>query len=169
MNSCFLEVNAILVTGGSKSFRELYCFRPEAAAGEELVQLAGSLSVDRGWHQSGLLPDDTAIIVGGSGSSSSPTSDIFDPNTETVVSGPNMSQSRVAPCGASLDGKFYVCGDRNDNTVGKQCEVYDPALNSWQPIASPDFNHDHTNLGKQAVEQNCPSGHLRVYMTCIAT
>ncbi len=38
------------------------------------------------------------------------------PATETVVPSPNMAQSRAAPSGTSLG------------------EVYDPALNSWQPV-----------------------------------
>ncbi len=149
----FLELNTILVTGGYSSLRELYYFRPEAAAGQELVQLSSSLSIDRLRPTSGLLPDEEVIIVGGNGGFTSPTSDIFDHATETVVPGPNMTQSRYAPSGTSLDGKFYVCGNFYDPEGGKQCEVYDRALNNWQPIASSEFNHDCTDLGKQAVEQ----------------
>ncbi len=137
-----------MVSGGLSSPRELYYFRPEAAAGEELVQPSGSLSIDRSFHMSRLLPDDTVIIVGGT--SPSPTSDIFDPASQTVVPGPNMTQSRYCPSGTSLDGRFYVCGHFPDDAVGKQCEVYDPALNNWQSIASSQFNHDTTNLGKQS-------------------
>ncbi len=152
-----LESDTILVTGGANSLKDLCYFRPEAAAGEELLQPNGSLIIDRKFHASGLLADGKVIIVGGS-DTPSPTSDIFNPSTETVAAGPDMAQTRFAPSGTSLDGKFYVCGHYNhvdtSNPVGKQCEVYDPALNNWQPIASPQFNHDATSLGKQAVEQN---------------
>ncbi len=152
----FLELDTILITGGYLSLRELYYFRPEAAAGTELVQLNASLTTDRRYHKSGLLSDGTVIIVGvwfGVTPSSAITSDIFDPATETVVAGLVMTQSRNCPSGASLGGKFYACGDRFDAAGGKQCEVYDPALNNWQPIASAQFNHDVTDLGKQAVDE----------------
>ncbi len=144
----FLELNTILVTGGYSLRRRLTYFRPEAAAGGEFAEANCSLSIDRRRHASGLLPDDTVIIVGGYYHHSSPTSDIFDPSTETVVPGPNMAQSRYAPAGTSLDGKFYVCGHYFGDAVGKRCEVYDPAVNSWQSIANAQFNHDRTDLGK---------------------
>ncbi len=119
------------------------------------MQLSGSLTTDRRYHKSGLLPNGRVIIVGvfwGVNPSSAITSDIFDPATETVVAGPDMTRPRNCPSGASLGGKFYACGDDLDGVGGKQCEVYDPSLNSWQPIASAQFNHDVTDLGKQAVK-----------------
>ncbi len=128
--------------------KELYYFRPEAAAGQELVQPNGNLSMDRRHHASGLLPDGKVIILAGC-FSTSPSSEIFDPSTGTVAVGPNMAQSRLAPSGASLGGKFYVCGNFRDVAGGKQCEVYDPTLNNWQSTASAQFNHDLTDLGKQ--------------------
>ncbi len=155
-----------MVTGGSLTRRELYYFRPEAAAGEEVVQPNCSLSIWRYWHTSGLLPDVRVIIVGGTSGKPSPTSDIFDPSTETIVAGPNMTQARLAPSGTCLDGKFYVCGHYPDNAVGKQCEVYDPSLNNWRPIASSQFNHRWTDLGEQAVE-HYPSGNLDMYIHTI--
>ncbi len=159
-----------MVTGGISSPREIYYFRPEAAAGEELVQLSGSLSMGRVRHRSGLLPDGTVVIVGGSWSSGprpSPTSDIFDPVTESVVPGPNLNQARYAPSGTSMNGKFYVCGLYPNVTGGTQCEVYDPALNNWQPIASPQFNYNHIDLGKQTVEQN--KSHFAVQFDALET
>ncbi len=143
-------MGTILVTGGTDSTRELYHFIPEAAAGQELVQLNGRLSMARVLHASGLLPNGTAIIVGGTYGNPSQTSDIFDPSTKTIVPGPSMIQSRYAPSGTMLNGKFYVCGEYSNDAVGKKCEVYDPALNSWKPIASSEFNHGLTNLGMQS-------------------
>ncbi len=142
-----------MITGGTSSPRELYYFRPEATAGEELVQPSGSLSIDRWNHASGRLPDGRMIIVGGTAGATSPTSDIFDPATETMVAGPNMAQARFAPSGTPLGDKFYVCGNTKQIAGGKQCEVYDPAVNSWLPIASSLFNHDKTDLGKQTFQQ----------------
>ncbi len=146
-----------MISGGYESPRDLSYFRPDAPAEEEILQLNGSLNADRVYHTSGLLPNGRVIIVGGSYNNSSPTSDILDLVTETVVAGPNMTQSRYAPSGTSLNSKFYVCGCYNiyDATcVAKQCEVYDPKSKDWQPIASSDFNHDTTDLGREAVEQN---------------
>ncbi len=137
----------------SSTLKQLYYFKPEAASGEEFAEPSGSLSTDRSYHTSGLLSDGKVGIVGGNDDqSASKKLDIFDPATETVVAGPNLAQSRSGPSGTSLDGKFYVCGHYNGNNDagGKQCEVYDPALNSWQSIASAQFNHDYTDLGKQA-------------------
>ncbi len=74
---------------------------------------------------------------------------MFDPATKTMVVGPNMAQARSNPSGTILDGKFYVCGNFADIAGGKKCEVYDPTLNNWQPIASSQFNHDSTDLGKK--------------------
>ncbi len=147
----FLELNTILVTGGSSSSRELWYFRPEAAAGQELVPLTCSLSFGRSLHTSGLLPDGKVIMVGGIGNNPTPTSEIFDPVTETVVPGPNTSQGRFAPAGTSLGDKFYACGNRGNIPHGKTCDVYDPALNNWQLSASSsEYDHDQTDLGKQS-------------------
>ncbi len=65
-----------------------------------------------------------------------------------------LAQSRHVSSGTSLGGKFYICGHNLDDSVGKLCEVYDPAQNKWEPIASAEFNHDYNKLGKQAIEQN---------------
>ncbi len=139
-----------MITGGNPSPTELHYFRPDALAGNEFVQPSGSLSVTRLHHTSDLLPDGRVMTVGGSFVDPSPTSDIFDPATETVIPGPNMTHARFGPSGTSLDGKIYVCGEHIDDVVGKQCEVYDAAANSWQPIADSQFNHDSTDLGKQS-------------------
>ncbi len=60
-----------------------------------------------------------------------------------------MHMARQAPSGATLDGKFYVCGGGNSHSRSerKQCEVYDPTETKWQPIAELKYDHYYGDAG----------------------
>ena len=47
-----------------------------------------------------------------------------------------MRNGRLLPGISVLNGKIYVCGGEQDCEILSNCEVYDPAEDTWSELAS---------------------------------
>lgn len=67
--------------------------------------------------------------------------DVYDPATDTWSQAASMLQPREAAAGGLLNGRIYMAGgyyydpDTNNSVYLNTAEVYDPASDTWTPIA----------------------------------
>ncbi|HEU5335373.1 MAG TPA: MBG domain-containing protein, partial [Terriglobales bacterium] len=108
----------------------LEIFDPQA----QTFSFAGTLSAARQDAAATVLHDGRVLIVGGAGldANGNPTalasSDIYDPATGSVSSGPALNVARSKHSATTqLDGKVVVIGGNDGNNDLAGIEVYDPA------------------------------------------
>lgn len=136
------------------------------------------MSTSRSFHGSALLLDGRVLAIGGSDSSGVVTAscEIYNPATSSWTAAASMGTPRAAHSATVLaDGRVLVTGGTSNfqSPVGSATplgdvlnaslatgEVYDPATNSWTPVAnamaSKRFAHTQTLLGDGRVA--CISG-----------
>lgn len=101
-------------------------------------------------HHANAATDGTTIFVGGalSGASFAPIGDTFSlaPATEsqwTTRTALPAARARGAAVTAMIDGKLYVAGGYRTTGVVDLVDVYDPATDTWTPLASLPASRDH--------------------------
>jgi len=60
--------------------------------------------------------------------------EIYDPVRDEWSSGPSLIHSRFLAAGAAHDGKIFVFGGRNGNSILHSSEMYDPANGVWEDM-----------------------------------
>src|SRR5262249_11418953 len=108
---------------------------------ENGVLAATKLLTARYDHVSAVLENGRVLIASGSyagyGTKNTrylSSTEIFDPTSGNIESGPEMNEKRDGAASAVLNGTVYVCGGYNGSTYLASCEKYQS--NRWQPIAS---------------------------------
>ena len=119
---------------------------------------AGSLTLGRSGHTATLLPDGRVLVVGGESRNASGATDltasteIFDPATNSwSATGPLTAARQGHTATLLANGQVMVVGgqtdlSRGDNLIfvgvglaavapSSSAELFDPATNSWKPIA----------------------------------
>lgn len=121
-----------------------------AYAGVTFVQGA-PLSKFRVDAASSLLPDGRVFVMGGNdgfyaNKTTTNTTEIFDPNTNTWTSATSMSTKRFNHMAVALNnGKVLVTGGQDNNTHLSSSEIYDAQTDTWTTAASTNVRY---NLGE---------------------
>jgi hypothetical protein len=117
---------------------------------------AAPMNCSRSIHTGTLLADGRVLVTGGIAScpglsieDAERSAEIYNPATNTWTFAPAMSQGRQAHSAFRLpDGRVLVMGSLIYYTspatdVVDSAEIYDPATNSWQPVAWPHEPHTY--------------------------
>lgn len=122
----------------------------------------GSLAAPVSGLEGFLLPDCTALFVGGGAGNSAPTSAaayIFHPDTGMFTATASMHYARAGFSGAQLaDGRVLVMGG-NTASSSTTAEIFDPATHQWSDVAP--MTDPHT-LGGGEEAQALPDGRVLV-------
>ncbi len=102
---------------------------------------AAPMSTPRFEHAAAKLPDGRVLIVGGSiggsGTISTGSAELFDPDTDSWAPAPSLVFARRAPATVVLlDGKILIVGGVVGNDTVAESEIYDPESNSWAPTGA---------------------------------
>ncbi|GAC1334007.1 MAG: hypothetical protein NVSMB17_15150 [Candidatus Dormibacteria bacterium] len=124
--------------------------RPARLAEGKWVALP-NLAAIRGATSGVLLPDGSALVVGGGvGSIPLAATEIFDPNSGTWRTAPPLHHARRGHAAVALkDGRVLVAGGLAAGEVLGSVESYDPARGAWTdvaPMSVPRFGHTLTLL-----------------------
>ncbi|MBV8136750.1 MAG: hypothetical protein JO121_14135, partial [Deltaproteobacteria bacterium] len=146
-----LQNGMVLIAGGSSTStgvrNDAVLYNPSTKA---FVQTANSMSTNREFATATLLANGKVLIAGGfDGDSIEPTTDIFDPATNTFMTGPNMSDQREHAAAVALsNGTVLIAG--GDNGCGNalsSSDIYTPATIGMGSMSSgPAMNHPRTQL-----------------------
>ena len=113
---------------------------------------AGSMSTARYSHTTTLLPDGTALVVGGVGPTGALASaELYDPVSGTWSTTGSMAFARSSHTATLLpDGRVLVTGGSDfSSSLPATAELYDPASGTWSPTGSmvtPRHGHTATLL-----------------------
>ncbi|WP_246846761.1 Kelch repeat-containing protein [Leptospira barantonii] len=149
--------NNILTIGGQNGFtvfNDIYQFDPL----QNVIYPVSNLKYARSNFKAVQLLDGKVFIVGGNSSPLSASSnanspliqtEIFDPLTKTIISGPNLIQGRSDFSMDLLnDGRVLIAGGRSDSIL-KSAELFDPNNLTILPVGNLNFNrclHTSTKL-----------------------
>jgi N-acetylneuraminic acid mutarotase len=92
-----------------------------------------SLASARSGHTATLLPSAKVLVVGGAGSSGAlPSSELYDPATNSWASTGSLSQARKNHTATLLpSGQVLVVGGEGPNGTLTSAELYEPTTGSW--------------------------------------
>lgn len=133
-----LEDGRVLIAGGmtqgyygaSLSLADTYLYDPVSNS----FSLGPRLAFPRTDHTATRLGDGRVLIAGGyamgSGLEGAP-SEIFDPRTHSLQTGPSLGLIRGHAATLLKDGRVLVTGGRRGDTPLDSAYFYDPASNSW--------------------------------------
>jgi N-acetylneuraminic acid mutarotase len=95
-----------------------------------------TMSVMRGSFPAATLLNDGRVLVVG-GVVASPNADVYTPSSNSFTPATPMGTPRQDPSAIRLpSGKVLVVGGSDGTNVLASAEVYDPAANSWTPVAN---------------------------------
>jgi hypothetical protein len=101
--------------------------------------------MERYYHTANAFADGRILIAGGEGNSSCDSTEIYDPETDSFLYGPNMRRVRVGHFSVLLpDGRVLIGGGRN-NKSKKTTEIYDPWTKSFSKGGRMLLAHDHSS------------------------
>jgi hypothetical protein len=146
-----LQNGMVLIAGGSSTIsgarNDAVLYNPSKNA---FVATANSMSTNREFATATLLPTGKVLIAGGfEGDSTSSTTDIFDPATNTFTLGPFMSNQREHAAAVALsNGTVLIAGGDNGSGLAfRTSDIYTPAtggIGSMSP--GPMMNDQRTQL-----------------------
>lgn len=128
--------------------------------------LTGNMVATRQYHTLSVLPDGTALAVGGyyyeSGEHYLNSSEIYTPltNTWAATNGSMTTARRYHTATVLLDGRVLVAGGENGTGTTNSAEIFDPATGLWTPTGSLNqsrYRHTATRLqdGRVLVVGGC--------------
>jgi hypothetical protein len=115
-----------------------------ALYGIDGTQFGVEMADGRGHHQTALLPDGRALVIGGATGSTDGTRvealarcELFDETTRTFTAAAPLAAGRYAHTATTLaSGLIVVAGGRGDDGVSlTSVEIYDPATSAWRAAA----------------------------------
>ena len=130
--------------------------------------LTATTTIGRIGHTATLLPNGRVLIVGGfNGFLTVNTAEVYDAipapaeNLDWTALAP-MLEARDQFAGGVIDGKIYIFGGNGDpeGINLKTTEVYDPALNEWNGLASNEHNGGN---GVEEISSAVLNGKLYVF------
>ncbi|MCG6167541.1 Kelch repeat-containing protein [Leptospira sanjuanensis] len=149
--------NNILIMGGQngfKTYNDIHQFDPT----QKIIFQVNSLKFARSNFKAIRLLDGRVFIAGGNTNPLSSASnalpplnqtEIYDPSSNSVISGPNLNQGRSDFSMDLLnDGRVLIAGGRADSIL-KSAELFDPNSFTITPIGNLTFNrclHTSTKL-----------------------
>jgi hypothetical protein len=77
------------------------------------------------------------VVSGGGPMKNHKSVEVFDPNLNSWVVGPEMAQPRFTTASAVLEGALFVCGGFDGTQYLSSVEMLDPRLGKWQPVSAP--------------------------------
>jgi hypothetical protein len=97
----------------------------------------GSMNQARYWHTATLLDDGRVLIAGGTGASALDGAETYNPATGTFTPLVDMGSPRSGHTATKLsNGLTLIAGGFNGTTAVATGELFNPATNSFAPIAS---------------------------------
>jgi len=107
--------------------------------GRDTWETKASLPLPMSWMKAVSL-NGNIYVTGGLGWYALNTLGIYNPQTDSWAQKASMSTARFEHGAVALNGKIYVFGGANFDNNGylvylRSGEVYDPATNTWSPIA----------------------------------
>lgn len=111
------------------------CTTGSAGVDVGTVSRARSMTTQRAAHTATLLPDGRVLVAGGLGGGSGVAStEIFDPASESFVSGTSMNAARTGHSATLLsNGKVLIAGGYNGSYLAS-AELYDPVAKSFTAV-----------------------------------
>ena len=107
----------------------------------------GPPTEDRVGAASVRLHSGKVLIVGGINENYLATTEIYDPETDSIVPGPSMTEARYRPTATLLpNGTVLIAGGYYQNgpsSVTTSTDIYNPASNSI--VQGPSMSTDHSN------------------------
>ena len=134
-----LDNGSVLVVGGfgvRALLAESALFDPNDGS----VREAASLLIPRQTHEATLLADGRVLITGGviagGGAFTQSSTEIYDPVSDTFVTGASMRDARLSHAAVRLaDGRVVVAGGAGIGTPFlRSVEVYDPVLDRFNVV-----------------------------------
>jgi hypothetical protein len=130
----------VLLAGGANSAGALASVEVFSLT-QESFSFAGTMSWPRTAHVAAALNDGRVLIAGGTDANGATlaSTDIYDPNTGTVVAGPALTTPRAAATATTLlDGTVLIAAGRQTSSQGAEAlppvttdlssaDIYDPA------------------------------------------
>jgi Galactose oxidase, central domain/Kelch motif len=137
-----LPGGSVLITGGqNETFQTVDTCELYDPVGE-LFQATGSLAVARQNHTGALLRSGKVLVAGGGTGSPTATYELatalYDPTSGSWTSSGSLAIGREGHTATLLaDGKVLVTGGSNGGGLLTNCELYNPAADTWSPVPSP--------------------------------
>jgi len=136
-----LQDGSVLIAGGEDSSGPVSAL--EVFDLYNNFNAAGSLNTARKDHAAAVLPDGRVLLAGGLGYAADSslvtlnTTEIYDPNTNSVTAGPAMSVARAKHSATTLlDGRILIAGGNNGSNDLASAEIYNPATGAITATAS---------------------------------
>ena len=138
-------VDTIYLIGGMKNYfsspvSNVLAYHPDS----DTYSMKKEMSTARGWLSACTVQDEIFVIGGTTNyrTSSFDLVEMYSPDSNSWETGSSMPTSRLACSICSVDGKIYIIGGFNQNSMLKENEMYDTAVDQWinrPPI--PDIRH----------------------------
>jgi hypothetical protein len=132
-SAILLKSGNVLVTGGTDwitgIWRQAEVFNVQTHSWIP----AGSMSSQRLFFSMQLLPDGSALAIGGD---TNQTSERYDATTNTWSQVAKMISPRFYSSSALVNGKVIAAGGITNNNLVNSSEMFDPATNSWKATGS---------------------------------
>jgi hypothetical protein len=128
-----LKNGNVLVTGGTDWIMNTWKQAEAYDTQTHSWSPAGSMSIPRLFFSMHLLPDGTALAVGGD---TNQTSERYNATTNSWSQVSKMVSQRQYSASAMIGGQVVVAGGQLSNKLVNSTEVFDPATNSWKAVGS---------------------------------
>lgn len=170
-----LQNDNVLIIGGLDASGNVLTTCEIYDPASNTITATGSMDTAKARHKGALLNDGRVLVTGGTNvldlndfmgtiAATQATTEIYDPSTETWITGPTMTDKRVTHSMAVLpNGKVLISGGLAPNgfapTTLKTCELFDPTSNTLSQ--TNDMNKDraeHISVTMQDGKILCSGG-----------